>query len=251
MKKGSGRGQIGSRDDELMLDLYYVRVASISQIHQLYFPSYKSARKRLYELGWMGLVQNNIYSRKEKLNLWMLTKRGFKRQAEDVGNKDERYRDWPTERNIRHYIDTNEVYMLVSGSLDDAVGQQPAWRYRDEARASHYWKIGSQGGLHRPDAEIEIANRLYFIERQTERSRKPQSYFDNRMQKYQGYFRYAEAERGVSGCQVLWVCDTQRDVDYALQAGKNCGVDTAANRLVGACNYLVSEAKKHTKVGSQ
>lgn len=251
MKKGSGRGQIVPRDDELMLDLYYIRVASIPQVEEMYFKTYAAARKRLYELSWMGLIENKIYCVEGKLNLWMLTKRGFRRQAEDVGNEDERYRDWPTARNIRHYIDTNDVYTLVSGPLEEALGKQPAWHYRDEARASHYWKIGSQEGLHRPDAEIELANRLYFIERQTERSRKPQSYFDERMQDYQGYFRYAQAERGIAGCEVVWVCDTQRDLDYALRAGEKYGIDTTANRLVGACKYLVREAKERTKVSTQ
>lgn len=251
MKKNSGRGQIGDRDDELMRDLYYVRVASIPQIQRLYFPSYASARQRLYELGWMGLVQNNVYSRKEGLNLWMLTKRGFKRQAEDVGNPGERYRDWPTERHIRHYIETNELYVLLSGALDEILGEQPAWQWRDDARSSHNWKIGSHSGRHRPDAEIQIGNQLYFIERQTERSKEGKSYFEDKTKNYQGYIKYARAERGAEYCKVVWACDKEQHMDYALDAAKRHDVPARTCSTIDAWKYLISQAKETVEAVAQ
>lgn len=244
MKKDSGRGEIGDRDDEIMLDLYYMRVAKVEQVQKLHFPSYDSARRRLYELSWMGMVENNIYSRKEGLNVWRLTKRGFRRQAEVAGTMDEQYRDWPSSKNIRHYIETNDVYMLVSGKLDELLGEQPEWTWKDEARATHKWKIGAQSGTHRPDAEIRIGNRLYFIERETERSRKAKSHFERRMSQYQGYVRYAQAERGIDGCEVIWACDTERDKDHAFEAAKKYNVATLTDGLVGACEHLLERAGK-------
>lgn len=244
MKKDSGRGEIGDRDDDLMLDMYHMRVATIEQVQKLHFSSYFSARKRLYELSWMGMVENNIYSRKEKLNIWRLTKRGFRRQAEVAGTRDEQYREWPSAKNIRHYIDTNDVYMLVSGKLDELLGEQPEWTWKDEARATHNWKIGSQSGTHRPDAEIRIGNRLYFIERETERSRKPKAHFERRMSQYQGYARYAQAERAVDGCEVVWACDTERDKDQAFDAAKKYNVATLTDDVVGACEHLLERAGK-------
>lgn len=244
MKKDSGRGEIGYRDDELMLDLYHMRVATIEQVHKMHFPSYYSARKRLYELGWMGLVENNVYSRKEKLNIWMLTRRGFRRQAETAGRENEQYREWPSAKNIRHYLETNDVYVLVSGKLDELLGEQPAWTWKDEARATHDWKIGSQSGTHRPDAEIRIGDRLYFIERQTARSKESKSYFDQRMAQYQGYFRYAQAERGIEGCEVVWACDKEQHQDYAFEAAQKYNIATVADSLVGACEHLLERAGK-------
>ncbi len=248
MKKDSGRGEIGDRDDDLMLDMYHMRVVTIDQVQKLHFPSYFSARKRLYELSWMGMIENNIYSRKEKLNIWRLTKRGFKRQAEVAGTRDEQYREWPSSKNIRHYIETNDVYMLVSGKLDELlgeqIGEQPEWTWKDEARATHNWKIGAQSGTHRPDAEIKIGNRLYFIERQTARSKESKSYFDTRMAQYQGYFRYAQAERAVEGCEVVWACDKEQHQDYAFKAAQKYNIATVADGLIGACEHLLERAGK-------
>lgn len=255
MKKGSGKGRITKRDDDIMLTLYNVHLLTDWQIARMYFPTRKSkangtfepsigaARQRLGELKWMGMLETWV-CKEESVCLWKLAKDGFDRQANAVDNLGEKRRPWPIHRNVRHYIDTNELYVLLAGDLDAILGGYPAWVWRSEARASHRYNVGGREGRHKPDAEVEFHGRVYFLERQTERSREPRSYFENRMEDYKHYEGYARSVRGLSRCEVLWACDTERDMNHAFEAGKRKNLNTLAESPQEACDYIIEQAEK-------
>jgi hypothetical protein len=264
VKKSTGKGELQPRDDQLMTGLYHTTLKTTWQIARMYFPtaearkkgtyepSRESARRRLYDLMYMGWLVNWPYSRKEKLTLWMLSRRAFRREARNLKRNGEQYPDWPKEKLIRHYIETNELYVLLAGRLDEVLGEYPAWEWRNEDRSYREWSLRDRSGVHKPDAELRFADRVYFIERQTKRAREGAAYFDRRMAGYRAYCEYLSSAAGETADdngsplkpQVVWACDTERDMDCAFEAAKKHDVFTTVENPREACKYIVEEAKK-------
>ncbi|WP_166180540.1 replication-relaxation family protein [Rubrobacter tropicus] len=253
-KKSSGRGQITPRDERIFRDLYHTRILTTRQIAAMHFPSYETGRRRLYDLKWSGKIENHVFrastedSLDEDVNVWMLTSKGFRYVLEDLEKeKPERYPDWPSRRNVRHYLDANEVYVMASGALDAVLGSYPAWEWRDERGASRRWNMGGRERTHRPDAEVRFGDTVYFIERETARSRKSPNHFVNRMEDYAGYIRYARANGAAESFKVMWACDTERDENHAADAGERFAVPTYA----GTPREVSQRLKQHAQESVQ
>ena len=254
-KKNSGRGQITKRDERIFRDLYGTIVLSIEQVALMHFRSYARARRRLYDLRYIGKVHNYTIRKEdtpdgESRNLWMLTSDGLKYVRDDLKiETTERRPDWPANRNIFHYLDVNDVYAMVSGEFDAALGEYPAWEWKDERRASRRWNMGGKERTHRPDAEVRFGGNIYFLERETERSRKAPAHFLARMEDYAGYIRYARANGSAEGYEVMWACDTGRDEKLAVEAGQRFGVATYAGTpnevFERLARYAWNEARRH------
>lgn len=234
-KKNSGRGHITPRDERIFRDLYFTRILTTRQITSMHFPSYETGRRRLYDLKWLDMIENRVFrassedSLDEDVNVWMLTAKGFRYVLGDLDKeRTERYPDWPSRRNVRHYLDANDVYVMASGALDAALGGYPAWEWTEEKGASRKWNMGGKERTHRPDAEVSFDGRLYFIERETERARESPNHFHTRMEDYAGYIRHARANGDARSFKVMWACDTKRDENHAAEAGERFGVPTYA-----------------------
>lgn len=249
VKKASGRGQITKRDERIWRDLYHTRILSIEQVALMHFRSYARARRRLYDQKYLGMIENKTISAQESPdgknhNVWRLNPTGIRYVLNDLGKEEkaERLPDWPSTRNLVHYLDTNDLYVLLSGELDAALGQYPAWEWKDERRASRKWNMGGKERTHRPDAEVCFGGGAYFIERETKRAKEPPSHFLGRMEDYAGYIRYARANGDARNVEVLWACDTERDMDHAVEAGQRFGVATYAGTPHEVCQRLLKYA---------
>ena len=254
-KKSSGRGQITPRDERIFRDLYHTRILSFQQIVSMHFSSGETARKRLYNLRWLGLIENQVFqpsnedSLDRAVNVFKLTTAGVKYVREDLSEtRSERHPNFPSRRNLRHYLDTNDVYVIASGALDAVLGGYPAWEWWDERRASRKWNMGGKERTHRPDAEVRFADAVFFIERETERSKKSPGHFLTRMEDYAGYIRYARANDDARRFQVMWACDTARDEEHAADAGERFGVPTYAGTPREVAQRLRQHAKDSLRV---
>ena len=215
------RNILTARDESILRDLYFTRFLSREQIaarfwpegRSVYFPasdpgrtarggkrypmprvpSPASAERRLRSLVDRRYLVRPLEH--EGAILYLLSKAAFRREAEDVYRQDERYRTWPKSR-IPHYLDTNDVYVALAGELDAILGgPYPNWEWRDEARSHLDYKYGGEDHKHQPDAEIHFADRVFFVERQTRRSREPRATFDDKMASYATHLDYLDARR--------------------------------------------------------
>ena len=247
-KKNSGRGQITARDERIIRNLYWTRLLTTRQIASLHFRSYETCRRRLYSLRYQGLLTNHAFTAEEtpygeSRNVWMLTTNGLDYALRDLGKEKERYFKRPANRFIWHYLDTNDVYAMVAGGLDTALGPYPAWDWREEKRASRNWNMGGKERTHRPDAEVRFGDTVYYIERETARAKEPPSHFLERMEGYAGYIRYLRANGVSESFWVMWACDTERDEDHAADAGERFGVPTYA----GTPKEVARRLKQHAQ----
>ena len=255
VKKNSGRGQMTKRDERILRDLYRTLVLSIEQVQLMHFRSYARARRRLYDLREMGKVQNTTIQANEtpygeSRNVWMLTPDGLRYVLNDLKKEGpERTPRFPAHRNIFHYLDTNDVYAMVSGELVAALGEYATWEWLDERRAFRSWNMGGEDGKHRPDAEVRFGGNVYCVERETERARESPAHFVERMKGYAGYIRYARANGSAEGYEVMWACDTGRDEKLAVEAGQRFGVATYAGTpnevFERLARYAWNEARRH------
>lgn len=259
------RNILTNRDEAVLRDLYFTRILSQEQVaarfwpeaRSVYFPasdpartarggkrypmprvpSPQSAERRLRSL----VAHNHLVPPREHdgVLLYLLSKSAFRREAEDLYRDDERYRTWPKSR-IPHYLDTNDVYIALAGELDAILGgPYPNWEWRDEARAHIEYKYAGEHHKHQPDAEIHFAEQVFFVERQTRRSREPRPTFDDKMAGYATHIDYLNMD---GRAQVLFACDTERDMNHAREAADAYGVPTFVGDVAEVVDHVSQAA---------
>lgn len=259
------RDVLTDRDEAVLRDLYFTRILSREQIaarfwpegRSVYFPasdpgqtrrggrrypmprvpSPASAERRMRSL----ITRNYLVDPREHKGtlLYLLSKSAFRREAEDLYRDDERYRTWPKSR-LPHYLDTNDVYVALAGELDAILGgPYPNWEWRDEARAHLEYKYAGKGHKHQPDAEIHFAGHVFFLERQTRRSKEPRATFDKKLAAYATHLDYLDTN---DTAQILFACDTERDMNHAREAAHKSGVPTFVGDVSEAVDHVAQLA---------
>lgn len=232
------------RYEGILTDLYFTRLLSTEQIARRYFNTKATAKSKLHKLKReKGVVIPR--TTQKGLTVWMLNKSAFEREAQILGREGEPYRKWPKPRAIPHLVDTNDLYLEIVDDLNEMLGELPeGWDWRNEAQAwRRYDHGGKHGWVHQPDAEIHFAGHIFFIERQTERARKT---YDKIEEKLEGYSRYIKRlrNRGIEGeIEILFACDEERDMDYALEAAEKYGLGMTAGDTKQIADHLREQAQ--------
>ena len=166
---------------------------------------------------YSGIMLVVLTYTRRRCTVWKLTKSGWEREAENLGRRGERHRKWPKEESLKHFLEVNDFYVGIAPELDETFGGYPNWEWRDEPKSYTTYPLpAKKKGYHRPDAEIHVGDLTFFIERQSERSRKTQETFDNKCANYRRYIEYTERDRQKN--HAVFICDTERDAQYAHKA---------------------------------
>lgn len=208
-------------------------------------PSVGSAERRLRKLkGEKILLRRRHRTKFGATGLWMLSKGAFRREVRDLGRHEEPYPGWPKHR-LQHLLDTNDVYFQLASELDAILGPchglDPAWQWLDERRAYERYSVSweTRPRYHQPDAEIRFLGRVFILERQTERARETQEAMRDKVQRHEARAEYL----GIGDrTQILFACDTLRDIGYAQKAGEECGLPVIAGSVEEVVSYLADEA---------
>ncbi len=237
--------RLTERDEEILTDLYFTRLLSTEQIQARYFNAKNTAKSRLYDIEKMKYIEPRTPYK--GLTVWMLTKPAFEREVEDLRREHERYKGWPKPRAIPHFVDTNDVYIGIADKLNWMVGEHPAWEWKDQARITQQrGKLGQQRNEKVPDAEITFPGRCYLLERQTERAKAKKSEIE---QKVEGHRRHVRRlDEDATKVEVLFACDVERYMDYALEAANELQVAVTAGTPEQIIEYLLEKAAETSAV---
>lgn len=238
--KTGREGWITPRDNEVLDDLYFCRFLSTLQIADLRFPSFESARVRLYALMRKGQIVNQIH--RPNLVLWRLSKAGFERQRVSLDREKEPAPDFLSGLKVDHYLETNDLYVELAPRLERILGAYPAWEWRSEGRSHRRYEIGGTRRAHQPDAEIWLSGGLYFFERQTKRARYTRETIRDKISTHKTYIeRVLRPEVPV---EILFACDLERERHAAVEAGRELGVAIVASGVKGIATYLENSVKR-------
>lgn len=244
-KRKSRLGHATKRDNAIFKDLYHARVLSEEQLCEMHFPSPHAARNRMYTLASYNYVKSGTCDFHGRS--WVLGPRTFRREAEGARRRDEAYRSWPEEDNLRHYLETNDVYVKIAATLDvifeDYPGEYPAWEWKDEVRSRvEYEYAGKKKRRHEPDAEVNFGGLLHFIERQTERSKESPKRFEERCSRYRNYMDYIGKTNGEA--VLLFACDIERDMNHGLEAAKKYELPVLVGTPEEVADFILERAEK-------
>lgn len=213
-------------------------------------PSTGSAERRLRRLKAARLLVRRGHPTPEgRTSIWMLSKAAFRREARDMGLHDATYPGWPKSR-VQHLLDTNDLYVGLAGELDAVLegvcyGSEPVWEWRNERRSYERYSVSwePRPRYHQPDAEVLFCGRLFIVERQAERARKP---FEAIAKKVQDH-NHRAAHLGVKEtAQIVFACDTLRDTNHALKAAEDSDLSVVAAPVAEVVSHLTDEALKHS-----
>ncbi len=236
-------GATTPRDERVFEDLFWTRFLSTDQIAQLRFPSSESARVRMYSLMRKGWVVNQILAPNEIL--WRLTREGFERVRKSLDRDKEQTPDFFSGQKLRHYVESNDLYVRAAPRLERALGGYPAWWWINEGRAHRRYELGGRRFVHQPDAEILLPDALYFFERQSRRARYAPRTIREKVAAYRTYTeRILRPEVPV---EVLFACDLRRERQAAVEAGDELGVEVVASSVGGIAAYLERAALEGRK----
>lgn len=228
------------RDEAILTDLYFTRLLTTEQIRARHFKAFNTAKSRLYDIRDMRYIEPSTPYR--GLTVWMLTRGAFEREIEDLRREDESYKTWPKPKIIPHFVDTNDVFVGVAGELDRLLGGHPAWEWKDERRMVG---TGSRTGKKKdeklPDAEIAFSGNRYFLERQTERARATRGEIEEKIDGHRRYVQRLEERPGA--IELLFACDKDRDMDYALEAAQKHQVAMTAGTPQQIIEHLIEQAQ--------
>lgn len=228
------------RDDALFEDLYFCRFLSTQQIAALRFPSFQSARVRLYSLMRKGQIVNQIH--RPNLVLWRLTREGFERQRASLDREKETTPDFFSGPKVDHYLEANDLYCELAPRLERTLGRHPAWEWKNEGRSFRRYELSGGRYAHQPDAELLLPGVLYFFERQSKRARYAPGTIREKVAAYRTYTeRVLRPEVTV---EVLFACDLERERRAAVEAGDELGVDVVASSVRGIAAYLEGAASE-------
>lgn len=236
--------------DQRALDaLFATVVLSTRQLQDLIYGSDSYARDRLYSLRKVGYVER-LPSRfgRGGGKLWILTRREFFRELRwSRLYYEESYPDLPTR--LEHMVATNDIYVGVADELEYRFGDENVgWRWKHEARAYDRFEVGSESFVHQPDAELSFGERVFYVERQTGKSRKAPAEFYRRMRHYAARERYLT--RKALTLEVLWACDTERDMRHARAAANRHGARATCDTPEEIVDYVIkSVADEASRLG--
>lgn len=245
-------GQMSERDNAIFRNLYHARVLWEDQLQEMHFLSEHSARNRLFVLAGENFIERGRC--KDRGRCWALTPITFKREAEGAGRADEPYRGWPNDSKLRHYLETNDVYVKIAPVLNDIFkdywDDYPAWEWKDEKRSLlKYEYAGKSRNRHEPDAEVNFGGLMHFVERQTERSKKASADFEQRCKRYKTYMEYLGKTSGEA--ELMFACDLERDMDHGLEAARKQGIPAVVGTSDDVANYILKRARKVAGVGEE
>jgi hypothetical protein len=232
--KSGQAGTITPRDEALLRDLYFCRFLSTEQVAALRFPSFESARVRLYALMRKGWVVNQVH--RPNLVLWRLSREGFERQRASLDREKEPTPDFFQGPKVEHYLEANDLYARVAPRLERVLGPYPAWEWKNEGRCIRRYELGGERRAHQPDAEILLPEHLFLFERQSRRARYAASQIREKVAAHALYLR--RVPRPETRVELLFACELDREKRAAVEAGEELGVEVAASSLGGIANHL-------------
>ncbi|MGH3146540.1 MAG: replication-relaxation family protein [Rubrobacter sp.] len=232
-------GATTPRDEQVFEDLFWTRFLSTGQIAELRFPSSESARVRMYSLMRKGWVVNQVLAPNEIL--WRLTREGFERVRTSLDRDKEPTPDFFSGQKLRHYVESNDLYVRAAPRLERALGGYPAWGWINEGRAHRRYELGGRRFVHQPDAEIRLPGHLFFLERQSGRARYGGKTIREKVAAYGIYVDRVLRPEGVR-VEVLFAADLEREKRAAVEAGYEYGVEVVASSVRGVAGHLESVA---------
>lgn len=232
-------GATTPRDERVFEDLFWTRFLSTGQIAELRYPSTESARVRMYALMRKGWVVNQILAPNEIL--WRLSREGFERVRTSLDLDKEPIPDFFSGQKLRHYVESNDLYVLVAPRLERLLGGYPDWGWINEGRAYSRYELGGRRLVHQPDAEIHLPDHLFFLERQSGRARYGARTIREKVAAYGMYVDRVLRPEGVRA-EVLFACDLEREKRVAVEAGYEHGVEVVASSVRGIAGHLESVA---------
>ncbi len=254
------KGTIGERDEEVLSDLYFAERLTTKDLTRMHFPRESKTKDRMAKLKKKGYVVADFCGGQA---LWKLTADGFAFVADSLGRpygEHERYPDrrLSPKRDL-HHVDTVDIFARLktkdekrrgvtepSGprvqNLDDVLGPYPNWEWRSERRARRALKDSNDDTVYQPDAEIHFGGAVFVIERETERSRGT---YDEMLSKLRHHKLYIEhVSRKPAETEILYACDTDRDMTYAQRAGEKLDLVVFAGPPFMVAEYVLEQARK-------
>ena len=214
-------------------------------------PSPASAERRMRRLKAARLLVRRGHRRPggERTSIWMLSKVAFRREARDMGLHDATYPGWPKGK-LQHFLDTNDLYFQLAGELDAVLegvcyGPDPAWEWRNERRSYERYTVSwePKPRYHQPDAEVLFCGRLFIVERQTARAKETEEAIAKKVQDHNHRAAHIDAK---DTAQIVFACDTPRDVNHALKAGQDSDVPVVAASVAEVVSHLTDQALEHS-----
>ncbi|MDN5697256.1 MAG: replication-relaxation family protein [Rubrobacter sp.] len=239
--------RLTERDEAILTDLYFTRLLSTEQVRAKHFNAYNTAKSRLYDLRDMKYIEPSTPYR--GLTVWMLTRGAFEREIENLNREGERYKGWPKARAIPHFVDSNDVFIGIARTLDRKLGEHPAWEWKDQARITQHRGRGvKQRNQKLPDAEISFAGHRFLLERQTGRAKAKKEEIVEKITGHQRYIRRLDTD--AENIEVLFACDVERDMDYAVDAAEERQIAMTAGTPGQIIEHLLDTARESTRAAT-
>jgi hypothetical protein len=205
--------------DKFPIDLVYDRESKISNNSTM-----KNVRQYLSDLKRQGLIEVEPFMMNNRANmLYFLSKEGL---DYIMGHLDIEYRyigsgfgddlgyftydnyKPPLKRNIFHHLLLVDFFIIVREYMNNTV--PGTIQYRDNRYSSVDYKVKSKSYKHRPDAELLIEDKLYWIE--LDRSTESGSSIENKFENFSRYLTHLE-EIGHSLPEgIIFITDKKKDL---------------------------------------
>lgn len=195
------------------------------------FSSYERCRKSLYRLAKKGFLARYANSASE-LTMWSLTPEGHKDVVhnrlwlEKTYNIDLPYNDYrPDPTRVRHHEAVGDLFVALQPRLTDLYGELPSWDWMSERRAFETYRVGGEPRRYMPDAELVLGEEdfVFVIERQTRYARKAEADIKHKIERHHERLT-GNRRRTEDDFQIIFSCDEQRDIDYALRTAEALGL---------------------------
>lgn len=244
------KGMTTPRDQYIFETLFLCRYLTSKQIADLFFAGKANqARTRLYKLQKKGyLDRRNMYvrlpvsfdDRGAEQTVWYLKKDAFDGVAATYGYDETYTPSQLLDKNARHYVVTNEVYVAAAPGLDEWLDPFPEWEWRHEGRAFYAGEYENAPYEHKPDAHVLFRDHTFIVERQTAESKiGPKKIYD----KVKAHKHYVEL-RLKTPAEVLFACDDPSVALQAKRAGEQYGIRVVGGDIATIGKYLHSSAAR-------
>lgn len=250
------------RDEALFADLYLTRYLTTPQIAELYFlmedpndpaseptiPSPGAAERRLYRLANLGWLANHSGLRTSLGNtykLWVLSEEAFHREREEFADsKEQKIPAAPKIGRLDHLVHTNDLYVACAPTLRFLLGEpdsdgSESWTWRYEGKVPREITTRGEPRKLRPDAEIKIADTLFFVEYQTRESHVTVEKMQDKATNYAHYVANVlrvEPDQA----QLLLVTDQPRIADGTLARARRDGLRATAGTPSQINEHLIN-----------
>ena len=233
------KGQLTARDEEILTDIFLTGFLLTSQMAAMHFSSHSTAKDRLHRLRYKGYLYYELYAPGD--NLWYLTKEAFLREANNAETGETKAPLPPKER-VAHDVQVNDLYVATAPGLDASLGPWPEWTWNNENRARRHYVRAGRDREYRPDAEVRFGGNLFVIERQRSDARASRGAILSRMADYADYLHNQTQE--ATDAHILWACDTERDMRYALEGAEKYDLYTIADGVDEVAEHMLRIARE-------